>query len=291
MAGRASRPVTAPTRVRGRVTKGSNTESRTRNPGTVAERELESERNNDPLAFWKNAAVWEPRSTRYPGLEFWAKEKVQARTATAKNGSSRERRSTASAGQTRDNSAVDIFDRDGGRLSVSQRKRHPPQSEISLNSDRTRQSKRPRIEIHDDSVKEGPLLKDSRVELLLEQWLWGDMRFTDASIPNLCFYVRVCTKTSRLESLEKFGESTKVLRALCFAHLRNYALQVSFKHLGGDQSEAYVHLKPMNGVGDSITLKFSKGRNVQDYDSLLTMIRSALGAFERQGGSALIIRP
>lgn len=81
------------------------------------------------------------------------------------------------------------------------------------------------------SAPNNPFQDIEDAELPLEQWSWGAMRFTDASIPNVCFYIRVHKEISQLELHERFCGSSKLMKALKFADLRDYTLQVLFLYV------------------------------------------------------------
>lgn len=65
------------------------------------------------------------------------------------------------------------------------------------------------------------------MDLPLEKWYWGAMSFTDEPVPRLAYYVRVCTKTSKLELVEEFGPTKKVLKSTDLLRIQTaYNLQV-----------------------------------------------------------------
>ncbi|KLO09075.1 hypothetical protein SCHPADRAFT_1000507 [Schizopora paradoxa] len=114
------------------------------------------------------------------------------------------------------------------------------------------------------------------VDLPLVQWYWDNMRCTDEPVPHLAYYVRICTKTSKLELVEQFGPTYKVLKSKCLLDIQTaYSVQECVTHFGRGQSEAYVHLEDKKLYVDNITLKFSKYRNPKDYDFLMAAIRPA----------------
>ncbi|KLO09078.1 hypothetical protein SCHPADRAFT_582559 [Schizopora paradoxa] len=113
-----------------------------------------------------------------------------------------------------------------------------------------------------------------KADLPLELWIWGGMTFTEDSMPNVCFYIRVCKYASRLELRERFGASSRIMKVLKFEDLRNYSLRSSLVNNTANHFVAYVHINPRNENSAPITLKFSKDCKLEDYEFLLSSLRS-----------------
>ncbi|KLO09079.1 hypothetical protein SCHPADRAFT_893381 [Schizopora paradoxa] len=119
--------------------------------------------------------------------------------------------------------------------------------------------------------------KDAK-DLPLEQWIWGDMHFMDASIPGVYFYVRIHNEGPLLELHEKFGFSSKIMKVLKFTDLQAYTIRSSLINNAVHQFVAYVHFDPKATeiASEAITLKFSNKCKPEDYELLVSLLRSNL---------------